>query len=54
MIGTKSYYSNAIKRPVLNIQDYDKFRLDSQFLSEFDGKEPEWGPVGKFVDQVCG
>ena len=49
MIGTKSYYSNAINRPVLNIQDYDKFRLDSQFLNEFDGEEPEWGPVGKFT-----
>jgi len=51
MIGTAppSYYSNAVKRPVLNIRKKDKFRLDAEFLSKFEGQEPEWGPVGKFT-----
>jgi hypothetical protein len=44
-----SYYSNAIKRPVLNIKERDRFSLDPEFLLQFDGEEPEWGPVGKFT-----
>ena len=49
MIGTTSYYSNAVKRPVLNIREHDRFALDKEFLVEFAGQEPEWGPVGKFT-----
>ena len=46
---TSSYYSNAVKRPILDIGEKDRFELDPSFLSEFDGQEPEWGPVGKFT-----
>jgi adenosylcobalamin-dependent ribonucleoside-triphosphate reductase len=51
MVGAvpSSYYSNAVKRPVLNIQEEDRFYLDLDFLTNFDGQEPEWGPVGKFT-----
>jgi ribonucleoside-triphosphate reductase (thioredoxin) len=47
--GTKSYYSNAVQRPVLNIRDSDRFKLAPEFLAKFEGQEPEWGPVGKFT-----
>ena len=47
--STSSYYSNAVKRPVLNIQEEDRFALDPTFVKEFEGFEPEWGPVGKFT-----
>ncbi|MGE3483169.1 MAG: hypothetical protein AB7L09_00170 [Nitrospira sp.] len=50
MVATaRSYYSNAVKRPVLNIQDNDRFALDTDFVESFKGFEPEWGPVGKFT-----
>jgi adenosylcobalamin-dependent ribonucleoside-triphosphate reductase len=50
MIGNAaSYYSNAVKRPVLNIKEKDRFYLESKFVTRFIGKEPEWGPVGKFT-----
>lgn len=47
--GTTSYYSNAVKLPILNIQSADRFRLKPEFVAKFEGKEPEWGPVGKFT-----
>jgi intein/homing endonuclease len=49
MNRAKSYYSNAVKHPVLNIRKQDKFHLDDKFLEKFHDKEPEWGPVGKFT-----
>ena len=47
--GTTSYYSNAVKSPVLNVQEGDRFKLDREFLAGFEGQEPDWGPVGKFT-----
>lgn len=31
---------------ILDIKDTDRFSLDPEFVAEFEGKEPAWGPVG--------
>lgn len=33
-------------RRVMNIADGDRFKLDEEFVDEFRGSNPEWGPVG--------
>jgi len=49
MHGTTSYYSNSVKRPVLNIRDEDRFFIDETFVGEFKDRQPEFGPVGLFT-----
>lgn len=34
-------------RPIMDIADTDRFELDEDFVAQFEGREPEWGPVGK-------
>ena len=39
MSGPTSYYSNAVKRPILDIKEEDRFNLDPEFVGKFEGVE---------------
>lgn len=53
---TISVSKSAIQRngsstlwPIMAIADADRFRLEDDFVSQFEGRDPEWGPVGKIT-----
>jgi ribonucleotide reductase alpha subunit len=37
------------ERPLYEIRPRNRFRLDAEFLRQYEGRQPDWGPVGLVV-----